>query len=601
MERFEQMREGLVWPIGGGELGALIRAHDWSATPLGPLTHWPSPLRATVDLVLGCAFPMVVLWGPDLVQVYNDGYRAVMGTKHPAGLGQATRDCWPEVWNLNAPICARVLGGEAVTRADSLYRINRHGHPEDAYFTLCYSPLRDASGTVAGVLVTVFETTEAVRARIVEAERARLQAAFRASQARLLEEVFRQSPAFLHVLCGPEFVFELANDAYYQLVGHRELLGRPAFVALPEARAGGFQERLAHVMATGEPFVGRELPVTLARTPGAPPEERLVDLVYLPLLDADGTCTRILGHGIDVTAQVATRQQAEAALRESETRFRSFAENSADTLWIVDAQTGVLEYLSPAYERMWGEQRDMVLRDLGHWGMLVHPDDRAEAVRAMPRVLAGAVHVGEYRIVRPSDGAVRWVRDTGFPIRDGAGVVRRVAGIAQDITVDKQAEAERERLLAAERLAREVAEEAVRARDTFLSVAAHELRTPLTALKGTTQLLLRQRSRGTLNPDRLDRALVALDRSSTRLVALTDDLLDVARIRTGHLSLTLRPTDLVALTDVAVAQARDRAGDDRHLVLVASADLPPVLADAARIEQVLTNLLDNALKGIASK
>lgn len=83
----------------------------------------------------------------------------------------------------------------------------------------------------------------------------------------LLEEIFRQSPAFLHVPRGPEFVFEFANEAYYQLVGRRDLIGRPAFEVMPEAAAGGYPERIARVMTTGEPFVEHELPVTLARTP----------------------------------------------------------------------------------------------------------------------------------------------------------------------------------------------------------------------------------------------------------------------------------------------------------------------------------------------
>jgi hypothetical protein len=79
----------------------------------------------------------------------------------------------------------------------------------------------------------------------------------------------------------------VAYEAHYQLVGHRDLIGRPAFEAMPEAAAGGFPERVAGVMATGVPFVGRELPVPLARTPGAPPEERWVDLVYLPLVEPE--------------------------------------------------------------------------------------------------------------------------------------------------------------------------------------------------------------------------------------------------------------------------------------------------------------------------
>ena len=134
----------------------------------------------------------------------------------------------------------------------------------------------------------------------------------------VMEAVWRGAPTFLHVLRGPEFVFELANPAYEVLVGRRDLVGRPAFEVLPEAVAGGYPERIARVMATREPFVGRELPVALVRTPGGAPEERLIDLTYLPLLAPDGTCDRVLGHGTDVTEQVRARRAAEAALQARE-------------------------------------------------------------------------------------------------------------------------------------------------------------------------------------------------------------------------------------------------------------------------------------------
>jgi hypothetical protein len=80
---------------GGGELGALIRSHDWSTTPLGPIEGWPQSLRTAVSMVLYSDFPMIVLWGPSLVQIYNDAYRVLMGAKHPGGLGMGNRECWP--------------------------------------------------------------------------------------------------------------------------------------------------------------------------------------------------------------------------------------------------------------------------------------------------------------------------------------------------------------------------------------------------------------------------------------------------------------------------------------------------------------------------
>ncbi|MFE1602637.1 PAS domain S-box protein [Methylobacterium sp. ID0610] len=157
----------------------------------------------------------------------------------------------------------------------------------------------------------------------------------------------------------------------------------------------------------------------------------------------DGSLKGFLKIGQDVTG----RREAETALRESEERFRSFAETSADTLWIVKAETGQLEYLSPAFEEMWGEPREGVMADLGRWLELVHPEDRKRASQGMPRVLSGDRFINEYRIVRPSDGTVRWIHDTGFPIRNERGEVWRAGGIAQDVTDQKETEARLEILV----------------------------------------------------------------------------------------------------------------------------------------------------------
>jgi signal transduction histidine kinase len=155
---------------------------------------------------------------------------------------------------------------------------------------------------------------------------------------------------------------------------------------------------------------------------------------------------------------------------------------------------------------------------------------------------------------------------------------------------------ERARLYDAERAARAEAEEAVRARDRFLSIAAHELKTPVTALKGTAQLLLRRQEHGQLDPARLARTLKILNTSASRLAELTADLLDVSRIRTGQLPLTPKPTDLVALVREAMMRASEQLGAKQRLILEPRDEPPPVAADAARIDQVLMNLLDNAMK-----
>lgn len=169
------------------------------------------------------------------------------------------------------------------------------------------------------------------------------------------------------------------------------------------------------------------------------------EYVFVPIFGPDATVDRIAGISRDVT----DRRRAEAELLESEERFRSFAENSADTLWIANAETGELEYLSPAFESQWGEPREAMMRGSGRWAELIHPEDRERAMQALPRAMAGETLAIEYRIVRPSDGRVCWMRDTGFPIRDEHGRVRRVGGVVQDITEQKHA-VEHQRLLLSE-------------------------------------------------------------------------------------------------------------------------------------------------------
>jgi PAS domain S-box-containing protein len=147
-----------------------------------------------------------------------------------------------------------------------------------------------------------------------EAERERLLRSLEFERSRL-SEIFTRAPAFVATLRGPEHVFELYNPAYLQLVGHRDLLGKTAREVFPDVEGQGFFQLLDGVYRTGEPYEGREIPIRLQRTPGAPPEERFIDLLYQPLFDADGSVSGIFAHGVDITEQVEARKRAEEANR----------------------------------------------------------------------------------------------------------------------------------------------------------------------------------------------------------------------------------------------------------------------------------------------
>ncbi|MEJ1142607.1 sensor histidine kinase [Stenotrophomonas sp. CCNWLW162] len=177
-------------------MAARIARHDWSRSPLGAIEQWPPHLRATVDLMLAHGFPMIVLWGEQLVQLYNDGYAEILADKHPGGLGQPTRDCWPEVWHINGPLYTRVWQGETLTFEDKLYPLVRHGRLEDVWFTITYSPIRGEEGRINGVLVTMFETTAAHMA-LAAREREELR---RRESERRLELAFRMLPVGLCIV-----------------------------------------------------------------------------------------------------------------------------------------------------------------------------------------------------------------------------------------------------------------------------------------------------------------------------------------------------------------------------------------------------------------
>jgi len=148
-------------------MSALIRAKDWSRTRLGDADRWPPSLTLVVNLVLASGFPMAVRWGPDFVMIYNDGYRPILGDKHPRALGLPFREVWPEVQTELAPLHESILSGErsAFFEEDFLLRIQRYGSRwEEAHFTISYSPIPDASAPtgIGGVLITAVETTNRV-------------------------------------------------------------------------------------------------------------------------------------------------------------------------------------------------------------------------------------------------------------------------------------------------------------------------------------------------------------------------------------------------------------------------------------------------------
>jgi PAS domain-containing protein len=180
-----------VFPVGGGELGALIRAFDWSSTSLGPVTLWPQSLKTTVGLLLLSPVPIVLLWGDEGIMIYNDAYSVFAGGRHPKLLGCKVREGWPEVADFNDNVMKVGLAGGVLAYTDQELTLYRHDRPEQVWMNLDYSPVLDESGRPAGVIAIVVETTQRILAdrRLRENE-----ARFRALTNATSEMIFWMSP-----------------------------------------------------------------------------------------------------------------------------------------------------------------------------------------------------------------------------------------------------------------------------------------------------------------------------------------------------------------------------------------------------------------------
>jgi PAS domain-containing protein len=190
-----------VFAYGGGEMGARLRAFDWATTPLGPIEGWSGVLRITVDQMLASKFPACLFWGADLIAIYNDGYRVILGSK-PEALGRPMRVTWSEVFDDIRPIAEKALAGEATFIEDFKILVDRNGKLEDAWFTFNYGPVFDEYGQVLGLLDTVVETTGKVLSeKVLRQEKERQQS------------LLQQMPGFVAVLSGSSHTYTYVNDA----------------------------------------------------------------------------------------------------------------------------------------------------------------------------------------------------------------------------------------------------------------------------------------------------------------------------------------------------------------------------------------------------
>lgn len=330
----------------GGEMGKLIRTKDWSKTTLDDPENWPQSLKTMVAVILNNPFGMYIAWGENYTQIYNDGFRPILGSsKHPEALGISSKETFAEIWDTIGPMFGDVMKGKAVSSPDFMVVLNRNGFDEKCYFDFSYSPIKKEDGEIGGVLVTVIETTE----------KKKVNEALKESNAQFMNNIM-QAPVAMCVMRGKDHIVEIANEQMIQLWGveAKEILYKPVFDALPETRNQYLEDVLDNVYNTGEKFVANEQLVKLPRNGKI--EDTYINFVYQALNDADGTISGVVGIAIEVTDQVISRAKNE----ESEQKIRELVENAPFPIALYVGQEMIVELANDSIIKIWGKGNDVI-------------------------------------------------------------------------------------------------------------------------------------------------------------------------------------------------------------------------------------------------
>ena len=440
----------------GGEMGALMRAHDWSRTPFGSVSTWPQSLRTALRICLDSRFPIVIWWGPELRLLYNDAWRPALGTtKHPQALGSPGAEVWSEVWDTIGPMLEGVMGtGQATWENDQLLLFDRHGFVEESYWTYSYSAIRLSSGEVGGVFSAVHEVTDRVLSarrletlrevadQVVQAKNA-VDACTLAMQSivhnpadcpyamiSLLEgnKAIRVATSFDPEARIPRTVDISREDslAIQRAVNTRmtQVFSMEDCASLPETPFGGKCERAVSI-----PVLGTNRDPIGVLTVGISP--------YCPLEGGYREFLESLAQNLAANINNARAYESERKLRFDAELLAAIVASSDDAI-VSKGLDGIITSWNKSAERIFGYTAEEAL---GRHITLIIPDDRRdEEVHILERLRRGE-RVDHFQTVRVrKDGSFLDVSLTISPVRDTAGRVIGASKVARDITDQRRSE-----------------------------------------------------------------------------------------------------------------------------------------------------------------
>ena len=291
-------------------MGALMRAHDWSESPLGAPESWPQPLRTVVGLLLQSQFPMFVAWGEALGFLYNDSYAEILGAKHPRALGRRFHDIWSEIWPDISPLIDAAMAGQATYREDLPLVMNRKGYDEQTWFTFSYSPVRDESGKVAGMFCACSETTGKVLAEralreLNETLERRVDEAL--AERKLLADIVEGTNAFVQVV-DLDYrwlaINQAAADEFERIFGKRPKVGESMLDLLASQ-----PEHQAAVKAVWSRALAGEEFAEIGEFGDPARDRRVYEMRYNTLRDRDGKRIGAYQFVYDVTERLRDQER----------------------------------------------------------------------------------------------------------------------------------------------------------------------------------------------------------------------------------------------------------------------------------------------------
>ena len=571
----------------------LVRSFDWSRTSLGPYDGWPERLKGYVSMILEMPTPAIIFWGPDLVQLYNDGYSVIMGPRHPIYYGATYKECWPDTYPVIHPWMVRVLQGEVIKVEKQHFLLTRYGFTEEAYFTFTFSPLRDDTGAIAGVLQPVVEVTTDV---ISDRRR----------------DILRTIPphgtsgdnvqnVIAHLTENPK---DIAFAIYYGPDETGALRVGPASGVVPPNHVPDIVARV-HASREAEPASMATLLGQTAHTNtwGDRTQSVFVTPVRSTATDASlgvvafGLSTRLKFDERyrdfleTIARELAARIESERVraaetelLRQTEIarvaaeleRKRLYAvfQKAPVAVGILTGPRYVVEMANPMMCQLWGPSHDELI---GNGLFEVVPAFEGHGIRELLDGVraSGTAYVGtEFTFMLR--GEQKYFNFVYEPMYDVAGSVASIIVVAIDVTIDVQA--------------RRAAQEANRAKDEFLAMLGHELRNPLAPIFTALELM---RIRGETSSSR-EREVI--ERQAKHLGVLVEDLLDISRITTGKVELKRTRTEIEPIISKAIETASPLFETRRHDVSINIGSGLVVDGDPARLIQVFANLLTNAAK-----